>query len=53
MARDFSLEGRIADLERKLAARRGKPAYKDNVPAIEAELAKLREMRDMIAGARA
>jgi hypothetical protein len=33
---------RIATLERKLAARRGTPGFKDNVIAIEAEIARLK-----------
>lgn len=32
---------RLADLKRKLAAREGNPAYRDNVPAIRAEIARL------------
>lgn len=32
---------RIADLKRKLAAREGKAEFKDNVPAIKAEIARL------------
>lgn len=32
---------RIADLKRKLEARRGKPEFKENVPALEAEIARL------------
>lgn len=32
---------RIADLKRKLAAREGKPEFRENVPAIKAEIARL------------
>lgn len=42
------LDNRIADLEAKLKARRGKSAYRDNVPAIEAELERLKGVRGMI-----
>lgn len=32
---------RIAELQQKLSARRGKPGFKDNCAAIEAEIARL------------
>jgi len=35
------IPNRIADLKRKLAAREGKAEFKDNVPAIKAEIARL------------
>ena len=41
-------EAQIADRERKLAARKGKREYRENVPALEAELERLRGVRDMI-----
>ncbi len=34
-------DDRLAELKRKLAARRGKPEYAENVKAIEAEIARL------------
>jgi phage protein D len=34
------IEARKVELERKLKARRGKTAFADNVPQIEAEIAK-------------
>lgn len=39
-----AIEKRIADLKRKLAARKGKVPYHDNVPALEAEIAKLEDV---------
>lgn len=41
-------EAQITDRERKLAARKGKHEYRENVPALEAELERLRGVRDMI-----
>lgn len=43
-----AVEAQIADRERKLAARRGKREYRENVKAIEAELERLCGARDMI-----
>lgn len=37
----MTTEERLADLKRKLRARKGLPAYRDNVPALEAEIARL------------
>jgi len=37
---------RIADLERRLAAREGRPGYKRNVQHIQGELARLRRDAD-------
>lgn len=34
---------RIADLKRKADARRGNPAFRENVKAIEAEIARLEQ----------
>lgn len=39
-------EQRIMDLETKLAARDGKPGFKQNCAAIKAELARLRGVPD-------
>lgn len=39
---------RIAACERKLKARSGKREYRNSVPLIQAELDRLRGMRDMI-----
>jgi len=35
---------RIADLKRKLAAREGKSEFKENVPALKAEIVRLEEL---------
>jgi hypothetical protein len=35
------IAGRIADLQRKIAARQGKPGFKKNTRAIRAELERL------------
>lgn len=32
---------RLAELKRKLAARRGRPEYRESVPVLEAEIARL------------
>lgn len=37
------MEERIAELERKLKARRGRKGFDDNVRDIEAEIARLKE----------
>lgn len=37
----MGMENRITDLKRKLAARRGSMAFRDNVPALEAEIDRL------------
>lgn len=37
---------RIAELERKLKARKGRKGYDDNVREIEAEIARLKEALD-------
>ena len=37
----MSMENRITDLKRKLAARRGSMAFRENVPALEAEIDRL------------
>ena len=37
----MTTEERIADLKRKLRARKGLPAYRDNVPEIEKEIERL------------
>lgn len=39
-------EEEIADLKRKLKARRNAPGYESNVKAIEAEIARLEEGQD-------
>lgn len=36
---------RLTDLKRKLAARRGNHAFRDNAPAIEAEIARLEALQ--------
>ena len=41
LAEIHSVPLRIADLKRKLAAREGKAEYKENIPAIKAEIARL------------
>lgn len=38
-----STEQRISDLQRKLAARKGNPAFSENIKAIETEIARLQE----------
>lgn len=37
---------RLDDLRRKLAARKGKPGFEENVRAIEAEIARLEQADD-------
>lgn len=37
----MTTEERLADLKRKLRARQGKREYRDSVPLIEAEIARL------------
>ena len=44
-ARD-GIAGRIAELQRKLVARQGKPGYKKNTRAIRAELARLQPQQE-------
>lgn len=36
-----AIADRLTDLKRKLAARQGKNEFRDNVPAIESEIARL------------
>lgn len=36
---------RLTELRRKLAARRGNPAYRENVLALEAEIARLEALQ--------
>ncbi len=40
----MSIEARIADLKAKLEARRDNPSYRENVPAIEAEIKRLENL---------
>lgn len=42
---DEEREARIADLERKRAARDGNPIFRANLPALEAEIARLKAER--------
>lgn len=37
---------RLEDLKRKLATRKGKPGFEENVRAIEAEIARLEQSDD-------
>jgi len=41
----MTVSERIAELKRKLAARRGQVSYRDNVIALEAEIARLEALQ--------
>ena len=43
-----NIENRLTELRAKLASRKGKIAYRDNVPYLEAEIARLEGTRNMI-----
>ena len=43
-----AVEAQLADRENKLKARRGKHEYRDSVPMLEAEIERLKGVRDMI-----
>ena len=43
-----NLENEIAKLKAKIRARKGKPAYRDNVPMLEAQLERYEGVQRMI-----
>jgi hypothetical protein len=46
------IDARLKILDTKLRAREGKPAYRDNVPLLKAEIERLRGTKAMILEAR-
>ena len=46
--KDRTTQIRLSELKAKLASRKGKIAYRDNVPYLEAEIARLEGTRNMI-----
>ena len=40
------MDNRLDQLKRKLASRKGKSAYRDNVPLLEAEIARLEQLAE-------
>lgn len=47
-----AVENQLADCKAKLASRKGKHEYRDNIPLLEAEIKRLESTRNMIVSAR-